>query len=57
MVNVSVTHVLHTESSVENPCPLNRQLRAFWKLESLGIQDEERTLYDDLAAVVKFENG
>ena len=57
MVNVSVTHVLHTESGVENPCPLNRQLQAFWELESLGIQDEERTLYDDFAAVVKFENG
>ena len=32
-------------------------VRAFWELEALGIQDEERTLYDDFAKVVKFEDG
>ena len=57
MVNVSVTHMLHTESEVDSPCTLGHQLQAFWELEALGIQEEERTLYDDFAAEVRFEHG
>ncbi len=36
---------------------LDEQLRSFWELESLGIRDEEKTLLDDFAATVKFEEG
>ena len=56
-MNLSVTHVLHSESHSIEPCSLNDQLQAFWELESLGIQDEEKTLYDEFAGTVKFENG
>ena len=56
-MNLSVTHVLHSGTVSEYPHTLGDQLRAFWELEALGIRDEERTLYDDFTAVVKFENG
>ena len=39
-VNHSVTHVLHAETGSENSCTLEGQLRAFWELEALGIQNE-----------------
>jgi len=56
-MNLSVTHVLHAETHSVEPCALDDQLRAFWELEALGIQDEEKTLYDDFTGAVKFENG
>ena len=56
-MNLSVTHVLHSETHSVEPCALDEQLRAFWELEALGIQDEEKTLYDDFTGAVKFENG
>ena len=43
-MNLSVTHVLHAETHSVEPCALDDQLRAFWELEALGIQDEEKTL-------------
>ena len=57
-MNLSVTHMLHAEMISEDPtCTLDDQLWAFWKLEALGIQNEEKMLYDDFTGVVKFENG
>lgn len=53
---LSVTHVLHVETAMENPPSLNNQLRVFWELEMLGIEDREKTLYDEFTGVVKFEN-
>ena len=55
-MNLSVTHVLHAETHTES-CALDEQLRAFWELEALGIQDGEKTIYDDFAGAVKFEKG
>ena len=46
--------ILQTHSA--DPCALDDQLLAFWELEALGIQDEEKTLYDDFTGAVKFEN-
>ena len=31
--------------------------RSFWELEALGIQEEERSLFDDFTNSVKFERG
>jgi len=56
-MNLGITHVLHSETHSVEPCALDEQLRAFWELETLGIQDTEKTLYDDFAVAVKFENG
>ena len=57
-MNISVTHVLRVDTlSEDSSHALDDQLQAFWELEVLGIQDKERTLYDDFTGVVKFENG
>ena len=45
--NLSVTHVLHAETHSVELCALDDHLRAFWELEALGIQDDEKTLYHD----------
>jgi len=52
-MNLSVTHVLHAETHSVEPCALDDQLRAFWELEALGIQDEDKTPYDDFTGAVK----
>lgn len=36
---------------------LNEQLRSFWELESLGIIEEEKTLYEEFAATIRFQDG
>ena len=56
-VNLSITHVLHTGVLPEKPSSLDDQLRAFWELEALGIQDKEKTLYDEFTGVVQFKDG
>ena len=50
-------HVLHVQTASGFPHVIEERLCAFWELGALGIQDEERTLYDDFAKVVKFEDG
>lgn len=55
-MNLSVTHVLRVDTCSAEPT-LEDQLRAFWELEALGIQDKEKTLYDSFTEAVKFENG
>lgn len=56
-VTQSVTHVLHSETHSVEQSTLDDQLQSFWELEALGIQEKERTLFDDFASSVKFENG
>ena len=36
---------------------LDKQLRSFWELESLGIREVEKTLYDDFASNLIFSQG
>ena len=50
LVNLATTHVLKVEAQPQEPQCLDKQLRSFWELESLGVQ-EEKTLYDELTAV------
>lgn len=56
-VTQSVTHVLHSETHSVEQSTLDDQLQSFWELEALGIQEKERTFFDDFASSVKFENG
>ena len=56
-VTQSVTHVLYSETHSVEQSTLDDQLRSFWELEALGIQEEERTLFDEFASYVKFEKG
>ena len=56
-MNLTTTHVLRTEAQSLECRSLDEQLKAFWELESLGIQEAEKTLYDDFAAHVTFHDG
>lgn len=50
-------HVLQVDASQGESSGLDEQLQSFWELELLGIHDKERTLLDDFATTVKFEDG
>ena len=54
--NCAITHVLCSKGYSEN-LSLNTQLNAFWELEALGIQEEEKTVYDEYTTAIHFENG
>ena len=56
-VNFTTTHVLRVDTQTEKSMSLDEQLRSFWELESLGIQEEEKTLYDDFTTRVSFRDG
>ena len=53
------THLLQVDSQPSGieTTQLNEQLRAFWELESLGIVEEEKTLYDEFASTIRFKEG
>ena len=55
-MNLTTTHVLRTDAQMSETIGVDAQLRSFWELESLGIH-EEKTLYDDFASNVSFEDG
>ena len=56
-MNLSVTHVFHAETHSVDTCTLDSQLRSFWELEALCIQDKEKILYDDFVGSVEFQEG
>ena len=47
-MNLVTTHVLQVDAQEEATVGLDEQLRSFWDLESPGLQEVEKTLYDDL---------
>ena len=49
--------MLHTESSLESPCALDDQLRAFWELESFGVAVPDRPVIDEFRDMVRFTKG
>ena len=51
-MNLATTHVLKVEAQPQEPQCLDKQLRSFWELESLGVQEEEKTLYDEFTILV-----
>ena len=58
-VNLSSTHVLRVEISTlqpESAPKLNNDLAKFWDLETLGIKEEEPSVFDKFTQEVKF-NG
>ncbi len=53
-----VAHVLRTSISVEESNRrLERELHKFWDLESVGIVDEERTIYEQFIDLVQLQEG
>ena len=58
LASLVTTHVLRVDAQQQEPnSGLEAQLRAFWELESLGIQEAERSLYDDFAGDIVFDQG
>ena len=53
------THLLQVDSQSlgTETARLSEQLHLFWELESLGIVEEEKTLYDEFAATIRFQDG
>ena len=45
---------MNLEPQPQEPQGLDEQLRSFWELESLGVQKDEKTLYDEFATPVSF---
>ena len=46
-MTLTTTHVLQVDAQPQDPKTLDKQLRSFLELESLGIQPEENTPYDE----------
>lgn len=56
-MNITTTHVLRADTQISETAGLDAQLRSFWELESLGIQQGEKTLYEDFTGHVMFQDG
>ena len=56
---IVTTHSLRADSQLAcaETTQLSEQLRSVWELESLGIVEEEKTLYDEFAATIRFQDG
>jgi hypothetical protein len=46
-----------SDCQLEESTQLDEQLRSFWELESLGICNEEKTLYDEFTDNITFQDG
>ena len=58
-VNALSCHVLKVEASQHgySNASLDQALRKFWDLETLGINPEEPSVYDDFMHTITFQNG
>ena len=55
--SILTTHLLRVDGQPAESIQLAEQLRSFWVLESLGIHEEEKTLYDEFASNIAFQDG
>lgn len=56
-VNLVTTHVLRVDAQHNDSKSLDEALRSFWDLESLGIHEPEKTMYDEFANTIAFQDG
>ena len=54
---ITTTHLLRVGDQPAESTRLADQLRSFWELESLGVYEEEKTLYNEFVGNVKFQEG
>ena len=52
-----MTHALLANAQLSEEQTLNETMRSFWELESFGIPDTDRSLYDELCDTIKFRDG
>ena len=55
--NLTTTHVLQVEAQSLESESLDERLRSFRELESLGIHEREKTLYNNFATRIAFHDG
>ena len=56
-MNLVTTHVLRVDTQQNDSISLDDRLRSFWDLESLGIHEPEKTMYDEFANAITFQDG
>ena len=54
LVNLSVTHVLHTETDLNTDYELDNQLSAFWDLESFGVVENKKSVLEEFEERIYF---
>ena len=52
-----VTHTLRVDTLPQDVTTLDRRLKSFWELESFGVPDSDRSMYDKFQETVQFQNG
>ena len=52
-----MTHVVRVETQQNNSKSLDEMLQSFRDLESLGICEPEKTMYNDFANLIAFRDG
>ena len=52
-----VTHTLRVDTLPQDVTTSDRWLKAFWKLESFGVPDSDRSVYNKFQETVQFKNG
>ena len=52
-----VTHTLRVDALPQDLTTSDRWLEAFWELESFGVPDSDRSVYDKFQETVQFKNG
>ena len=50
-------HSLHITHSSDSSNSLDKSLKAFWELESLGIKQDEPSVYEEFTKNIEFKNG
>ena len=51
------THVMFSQSLSEAETTLNEEIKKFWELDSVGIRDDEITIYDKHREGIELKNG
>ena len=51
------THVLFSQSLSEAETTLNEEIKKFWESDSVGIRDDEITIYDKHKEGIELKNG
>ena len=51
------THVLFSQSLSEAETTVNDEIKKFWELDSVGIRDDEITIYDNHREGIELKNG
>ena len=54
-VNLFTSHVLHVDTA--SVSSLNERLKIFWELETLGIKEDETSVYDNFINSIQLRDG